>query len=716
MSAGRELRSRHPVAAHDKQISADSSSPATPALQETPKNTDKKFQIPAAETSRILRLFNQSYDDSSDEEDTEQEFSQYQIAERWKQKLQLSTKNQKIKIEKDILASNELLSFVAHVAGSKLLHHQEINKIYYPLRAVILREKSDAENAVSQLQRLVKEALLDAINAAFAAVKIFLDMTRQAKYLSRFDKDKEKILAEFSSEFEKIIEPTLAAIIHYLKSSKFRNDYDLDELQPFEMEVRDLLLKIFREQYGFIRTDCERNQTKEELFELAKENVNEIFNKLKIYNKEHLQGKEEAIKSLEKIKGKSSYKRLLEETISLLQMAPARGYVLSMIQNEINKDIPKQRFIHAYVEDLRGQNTALAADLKLLLKKYFSFHSESLCDEFESAFSIAAHQNLYAAIKAFNRPVLAPQHAFSSQNPYQFYANLRLANRSQKRQIVNLQNATIQSCHNMRSWSLAKSSMQNIEAIEVQEILPTSLGRRDMVKNLGNYPKIYEEIQQIKNLLNGDEDRVTDKTIAEWIREIFKGSAPEFNYAIPMIDKQIILQRMQSIAYLIFGCEATRNPAMLVVNQMLLDLIIANKWNFEEAFAGSLNDEDPKLMPMAPENAVSIARGLESHYRKFMPKSYYYPGIENNETKKTLDMPGLIALEARVLRDWVQAKSRNMPKRAAGMKDNEYSAQIAAWLLEKIRAYFKNWLGPLSALPENADANLEEEMARLSVK
>src|SRR5439155_7563905 len=111
--------------------------------------------------------------------------------------------------------------------------------------------------------------------------------------------------------------------------------------------------------------------------------------------------------------------------------------------------------------------------------------------------------------------------------------------------------------------------------LETQTVT-TNRGRKDMILNIGNYESVYEDIAIIKNHL-----KVDDACIANWIRMIFKGIVPDFN----SYKSQEILHKLQSITYLLFGCEATRNPAMHIINHMLLDLIIANKgWSFEEAF------------------------------------------------------------------------------------------------------------------------------------
>jgi hypothetical protein len=281
------------------------------------------------------------------------------------------------------------------------------------------------------------------------------------------------------------------------------------------------------------------------------------------------------------------------------------------------------------------------------------------------------------------RVTLNNQHLLISKAATQFYANLRLNNRSQKREIKNLQRSFFTGKSVVRAWRFGVGNDAATDVVSTQEILPTSFGRKDLVLNLGNYDKVYEVIQAIKKDFTTKSYLVDDSLIARWIRTLFQGK--ELVIEEISQDRSQLLLKLQSITFLLLGCEPTRNPAMHVINQMMLDLVIAKQWDFKRALTGkTLKDESVTSMPMVPDGAVATARRLESAYRLFMPYPYVYQGIEEKELKEDkFKLRDLIHFEAVIVSDWCQLKNFSLP--------NQFSDACPQQILDLILLHQPSW-------------------------
>jgi len=652
----------------------------------TNENADKK----------LIENFDGHYDDSSDEESVCSELKTYDINENWKAFQQDKNIN-----AKNSLASDDLLSFVVHVAANKFLHSNEINKIYYPLKRKLLgaEKQVDMEKTIMQLTERVRLAIMQGIDEAFANLERFLQMTGQKKYSSSAI---QKIIAEVRRKLEiqldSMITSRLTIFINWLKVDKLcfherekLKEQIMIEIAEFEAELTTALLTLFTANFSADKLGVERINVKKELSLLLQRTIDVVTEKYHFSEKMHKKGKDEVLNLLSSYDGQ--YIELVKKISSMLEVSPANGKVLTMFNNKQNERGQSEELSQAYINDLirlNNANAKIAASEKTLFKKYFTFNADSLNDELTESFAISLRNNLQNALKSFHRPTLGDNFQFVSHNPYNFYANLRLSNRSQKREILNKKYALFKNHSVARTWKM--SDHARCAVVETQELSNGTLGRRDYVQGLSTYEKIYDDISQIKNDLQANKIPVDDKLIMEWIRAAFKGNRERIRYStISDTVKKSMEEMLDRVAYLMHGCEAARNIAMIIIVPMLEDLIIeGDEWTLKEAFTGNGNNDDQlivrPLMPMAPEGAVAASRSLERTYREYTPHSYLYPGVEDRDgDDKKMGKGELIKFEARVVRAWLHLKYGKSLKLPANHQ--------ATVLLQKIEAHLDHWFG-----------------------
>ncbi|MFN7038844.1 MAG: hypothetical protein ACK4OM_04685 [Alphaproteobacteria bacterium] len=262
------------------------------------------------------------------------------------------------------------------------------------------------------------------------------------------------------------------------------------------------------------------------------------------------------------------------------------------------------------------------------------------------------------------------------KNMVDFIANLRLLNRSAKR---NIKNNLYQG--NLFAWDQNSEEQKfsvgikfplsgNYYALETQKIT-SKANRSDLVINASSYAEISSKINTLKSNINKNlNPEITDKEIAFWIRETLKGEKLNTLYSyqnqttpLPIGKHQIeqIKRFLSDITYLLFGTEVVRNPAALVHHQMALDLILKDQMTWQEFFTDS--NERKALMPMEIRSekkdeigAVKCARTLHLTYNKYMPHSYNYP-----KEGVSIDHPKYIELvnrEGSLVEKWFDSKSR----------------------------------------------------------
>lgn len=643
------------------------------------KITDEKKDIDE------LKKFSMYYDDSSDDDEIK-----YDIAERWND----SEESKESSKSKSNLSNDELLSFVAHAAGIKLFYSKEVNQSYFNLKNKLLSEVKEDNNAISQLQHLILLAFNEAANKAFAMVEKFSMQAEQKQTIELLAQSKNKFLADFSNQMNAKVQNNLITFVRWLKKIKYSKESQLNELSWLEKDIANDLTATFKKYFSVVQTKLDRKDIKESLLGLVRDKINEISKSLKFDRLSNAAGKNSAVSLLSL--NVSLYPNFYSILKTILENhTPVRGYVHTMLMSELTHPEQMDKLLYAYIEDIvaiqrNKVKSALSSKEELALKNYLSVSDDALLDELTTGFTRVQHRLLEEAMQSLRRPTLGKSHEGVSTNVYTFYANLRLANCSQKRTIANSQNSIFKTDKTMsRIWRLSQEMRPSV--LETQMVLK-SLGRKDKVEDAGNYETIYEDIKQIQQFfINTKNIRITDATIAEWLREIFQGKIPQIGNKF---EQDEVLNKLQTIAYLLFGCEPVRNPAIHVLNQMLLDLIIANKdWSFEEALTGKKNgvavdEKIVKRMPMSPEGAVAVARALAADYREFMPFPYSYPGIEDGKGVK-FGKVDLIKYEARVMRAWLELTGFN--------HDKTVKKDLAANILEYIEKHLEKW-APVDAL------------------
>jgi len=624
---------------------------------------------------KLVKEFDLYYDDSSDEESVEEKISSYQIDDSWKQFKQSKQTFQPQKLE------DNFLSFIAHVAGIKLLYSKQINLIYYPQKKTLFSPK---ENGTAKLSTSIENNIKSALATSFNITKEFLSHTKQKKLSDKkLDDIYQSALLEIYSAIQNEIKIYIPYFIRWLKENKYQGCLtETISLQQFADKIISLFSCKCIEKMKLTQGKGDRAAVKQALTKLAMEEFYRLSTYLKLNKKENAEGKKEAITSLESYQG--TFKNLSLKILEVLKLCNARGYVENMLVKKIEEMGYSSIIMKAYIADLVNLKNK---NKNALLESYFSYDKESVFDELETNLKIHIKNSLMNIGKYFNRSILSKNHLFSSNNPYMFYANVRLSSRSQKRHILNLQHAIFKNDSISRVWQMNASNASCADVLEMEEISSLNFARKDIILDIGNYEKVYSAIKQLKNALAQFEMVVEDRDIAIWLRTIFKGENVQFTAFESLNDN--ILGKIQAISYLLFGCEAMRNPAMIVINQMLIDLIINDaQWNFEEAFTKNKNGQplpNPKFMPMIPEGAVSVARGLESDLRKFMPYPYFYNGIEeNNENSGKFSKSDLIQAEANIVRSWLTLKNITTIKKIT-------KEDMPNKILDLIEKYYVQW-------------------------
>lgn len=613
-------------------------------------------------SDKKLKAFADYYDDSSDEESVESAVATYDINKSWQQfktessivkenRTKSCEQNKKTSLNNDLL-----LSFVAHSAGIKLLYSHQVNEKYYALKKNLLSSKS--ENGLNQLERIIKNALITTIKIAEIVMQNAFKIAKQTQpNINVIESNLNEFIKRCHKNIDTVIAMQLNEFINCLKNPKLISSKFIQKIIYMFLnkeEVRN------RETSSCLM----RDSIKEDLFNLMKKRIQEFSMHSKLGNFNNCEGKTVALNAIQTYQG--DFTNLIKNIEIVIAQSKAQGNIEKIIFKKITEDDHKIKLVRAYIENLmtlylHKQKSLSSLELEQL-KKYVNFDVNTSKHEFVNLLIEILPYQLMSMINSFHRPTLNKCHVFYSDDAYSFYAQKRLNNRSQKRQILNLNYSLFTNDISLRIWNM-KNGQSHEEVIELQEISAASLSRKDSVIGIGTYEKMYEAIVQLKEYFISKNQIVDDQKIAIWMRTILTGRELEFNFTHDSmkIDEMVISQKLCAMTYLLFGCEPTRNPAMIIVNQMLLDLIIETNYSFEEALTSTYQSKpitnDLKLMPMAPEGAVTIARALESDYRQYMPIPYVYPGIQLHEQRENkFNKFDLIKLEAAIIRSWIGLK------------------------------------------------------------
>jgi hypothetical protein len=145
----------------------------------------------------------------------------------------------------------------------------------------------------------------------------------------------------------------------------------------------------------------------------------------------------------------------------------------------------------------------------------------------------------------------------------------------------------------------------------------------------------------------------TDAGFAKLLQNVLRGEC--INEALPLE----LLECLSDVAVLMFLCEGSRYTSSLVVNNMILDLIVAEKWTWEKAFS-------ERKMPMAALKISDGVRYLERALEPYLPCMLELPGFKEFKTvaspvgcMKWKGPQKYLKLEAVVIADWIALKRDN---------------------------------------------------------
>lgn len=668
------------------------------------------------------------YDDSSDEEDTQEKRKKYDFIAQINKfiKSHIFLQNQQVYVLSPIVlqarlfnyqnfATKYTLSFMTHVIGQQIFYSPAVDQEY-----LSLKQSQLSNNFSENFQIELLECLMKSVRKTIE--DCFLD--RHIYDMNRYENIHAYIVNDFyytnNQAIKNITKSLFDKLQSILRSNKDKNknallhDEAVSIYNLIDAYLQNELLKNIDENYlfekGYLKPAIALSNNfinsthmKEGWLEL--EVQEHVFAILEIHGcyasakKENLtpdHNKKSTIQNNYNVLGKryqnNSYPNLEWHVLYAHQRIVIQ-YNFSDI-DFVNEQIIN--FTQAYLEDLiilesaRGDNSiiqnrmimpnadwenSILENWERVLDIYTPMTLSSLCTKFQLNFDDSNIDDLlYKYIDSemikFERQVLSQNYSFIYTNDYSivaFIANLRLCNRSTKRDIKNDVDIPLlindkKIFYRSTIFPASKSAI-----LEKQEIT-TLKKRNDLVENLGSYQDILQTIYQIVELINlkSSEKKVNDKEIAFWIRSIINGeklsSLHYFNsnqqISLHMKEQKCIVDLLANITYLLFGTEVVRNPASLIHHQMMLDIILAPNnlvqvrkkilgkkisQPFHLSFADFLDDQKGVLllpMQMTIGNdqigAVKCARTLHKKYSELLPYPYSYAGDEVDDSKQKL--------------------------------------------------------------------------------
>lgn len=566
--------------------------------------------------SENLSILASNFDDSSDEE--EQDVDQYDLDEAW----------ETFKTEADFWQMKEscgdesqvAFSFLTHFVGIQLLHSREVNKVYYQDKKKYLGGRP-SEELPSNAQ------IRDWVQRSFEAA-----------------------VSSFLSSFQ-IDEDAKLKIINFITSSS---------------NIRKLFVAINRVDVNLkFKTSI----------------LSEALNAEKIIESEQSRNSSTSFQSTDAAK---------------LEALPFDSFVLQLMQQkniEPKKDLHElvlknyEELVEKYIVsfDKKAKKIFLRdmlADNKLVLLESSAASPAALL--FYYLFIRKLQKNL--VLLRWLRPTLPDDFIFKIPNATAFFSNIRLSNRSiarESRNIIDREDAetAIRSINDwqqtmpsvLRRWSFQDSSTttdrQDLQC-KFNKISFVNdvrlLGRGNGIGRNTSYGELIVRITELGG------DIAVAQNLRNYLNNIvgLNRERGKFKRAVKNEDKDFYAD----LTYLFFGLESTRNPAIFVINQMLLDLIIAGKKTWQQVI---------EIMPMVPAGAIPASRQLNRRYDAHMPHHYEYPGDEALPAGYTLNK--LISAEAAIVGLWL----REVAKRPDLLENSgNKMEQTRGVIMEKVKDWY----------------------------
>lgn len=592
--------------------------------------------------------FSSYFDDSSSEEDENED--EYDVITLFQKFLQTSA------IYKN--------AFYSHALGIQILRAPLVRKFYYEEKAKYLKYKGvmlDAQTIKNWIKEHIEKTIeevcfdLSGDNADISKqlAKEFLDQYEEitSQLIDAIVLDKNLLFSYFNretnpAELFKDVEDLLPTF--YGNIRKFINEFDFTDIEfeydDSDYEVDFVKLKecgllerhIINYAIGNIEDcidmfvcnrDTQRVLSNKKAKDQSKASINTLpESALKQAALVYLNS-DSGSKSLDEVK-----KKITKSAIDI---------VLKEIAEHINND---QAFmLPEEIRDILVQHGFLA-----LNAEYAQILVEINLEN--KNFVRSLFKNLKNTKKEFYREngieriILPDRHIFDLSNEdnflAKFLATLNICNRSARRHLRNndddeLERLIEEEYH--RAWKFPQS-----ERLVTDNHKFTTKGKRnDETSELGGYNKVNELIDKIIENLNKyktSKNDVKDKDIAFWIRQILQGKKLD-PLTLVDCDGEIVdikhysrLTKMVGfdlvkITYLLFGSEVVRNPASLIHQQMMLDLIIKGVLSWRDAIDSGITYKDERdggEMPMSMKKAVPSARILHNKFFGHMPQGYMY--------------------------------------------------------------------------------------------
>ena len=510
-------------------------------------------------------------DDSSDEED--EDVMSYDVDDAWERFE--SDKNPPDRVVDNVsIKSRHAFSFSAHFIGIQLLYGQMVNEVYYENKRKYLVQKKEALPSEMQIHQWIEKSV-------------------------------ETVFACFVGDSQKREREKLQIIDFLSRSANIRFLFRAIDRVDISLQLRE---NIFKEGLKFAQKIDPDQQfasasPKKLVYTSASKSID--VKKLSDFERFILQLlRTEAEKSSG---SKRYFKNLLEENYQEL----LEYYVVSF--DPSNKE--------AFLKSIVSNN-------ELALPKSNSSNSSAILFYY---LLVRELQKNFSLLR-FSRPTLPNHFSFRNDCATTFFSNIRLSNRSITREaraildmkegvkVINSINKATRVAYSMfKSWEFRSNNFQfDSTAIDSQTLQCQfneidgvmdirALGRANIVAREGTYSKLIPKISDLGGAA----------IVAKLLRNYVNSSLIFLkNGKIAPIHKDD-KDFYADLAYHFFGLEPTRNPAVFVLNQMLLDLIIFAKYEWSQVI---------DLMPMKSTGAVPAARKLNRMYNPYMPHHYEYPG------------------------------------------------------------------------------------------
>ncbi len=666
-----------------------------------------------------IEKFDCDGDDSSDDEESSRLVSGYKLQDSWQR---FKQKNGSV-VEKKEVPTDALFSFVLHAEGLKQLYSLAVNTQYKLDKKQLLKNDN-----YDQTLLLVKQSISQAcLETVLTILNEFL-MSRDGQLL--LEDEKNDIIKRIRGLIEKPIELiSQQMVIKLRKHIILQSNCGMDGLltaikSQMELQLNQVLTMLcgavdvptlgltFRAPLEFTEANINNNwNSLLKLRDLAYEKALSILKDFKIESSMRCSPAKELIRQV----GSNHYVNLQDKVKVLISQGSGNAFVRTPL-NDHKTELGKEYLRDIIRYNREGHDAWTWGMTKEVsgLRHFLIINAGRLKEYIGFLYTQNFRLGLAKSCQQFFRKTLNSSHTFANINPNTFFSNLRVANRSQRRAMKNYSSCVISSgLVNKTTISVVHREWKFIcgQALE-QQMLTNAMSRQDEVTSLGNYDSIGVAIGKIKDIFKKYKTKITDADIAKAIRSVFKGELPDIvqNKSLTRLEKEIISNLLGGLTYLFFGCEAVRNPAIIIINQMMLDLIINEQFTWDRMLVGK------KMMPMAPKCATAVARQVNDDFRSYMPYPYIYHGTTSVPTEKAEEerkklasgekiskKEHLIKLEAAIVKHWLVWKKIPIPKTAA---------ECIAILQKTIQQNLLLWFG--AAVSKQSDQSQSE--ANLAAK